>query len=256
MKCVVIQRRLLGSERPDQPSADVREHLAGCLACRDWQRRLLKLEQQIARLPVPTSTARDRLIQEILQPAGPAAPPVRLPQPRSAGTLKERGLQKMALAFALAAALACFAIGWWAWPHQSVSVAMIDPLLQRREQLAARLAGKVLPREQVQVLADVADELHGEAQANVDNPEHLAVVAKFYEEVVREKLLALAQDVPVLERPAILTEIANRLGRTESAAERRAAEIRLASEAASDSLRSIASTARQGAVSLRDLARG
>jgi predicted anti-sigma-YlaC factor YlaD len=40
MNCDTAQRRLLGSERPDEPPAEVEAHLAACAACRTWQQRL------------------------------------------------------------------------------------------------------------------------------------------------------------------------------------------------------------------------
>jgi hypothetical protein len=261
MNCVTIQRRLLGSERPDQPSAEVRDHLASCPACQDWQRRLLHLEQQLPLLPVPPSTRRERLVQQILQssPATPASPTgvdprrsLQLSGRSSSGSLKERGLQKLALAFALAAALACFAIGWWAWPHQPE--VPVDPFQQRVQQLDWRLANKK-PLDRIQILADVADQLHDEAQANVNDPERMALVAQFYTEVLRKYLVPSAQELPPQDR-RFLADVAQRLDHTESEASRRAAEIRADSVAASDSLRVIAAEAHDGAGRLRDLARG
>ena len=40
MNCHTAQRRLLGSERPDEPPPEVEAHLAACGTCRAWQQRL------------------------------------------------------------------------------------------------------------------------------------------------------------------------------------------------------------------------
>src|SRR5207253_1093674 len=52
MNCEACQRRLLASEDPEAPAAEVRAHLAGCPACRRWQRQLLRLERHVPLLPV------------------------------------------------------------------------------------------------------------------------------------------------------------------------------------------------------------
>ena len=55
MTCETTRLRLLRSERPDRPPADVQPHLAECAACRAWQRGLTRLERRITELDVPPS---------------------------------------------------------------------------------------------------------------------------------------------------------------------------------------------------------
>jgi hypothetical protein len=77
MSCLSVQNELLGLEEPSSPPAPVREHLAGCSACREWQRRLVQLERNVPLLPVPPSQGRVRLLRRLLridsEPAKPKA---------------------------------------------------------------------------------------------------------------------------------------------------------------------------------------
>jgi hypothetical protein len=76
MSCETTRERLLRCERPDRPPADVQPHLAGCAACRAWQRRLTRIERTLPEVPVPPSAPPPSLLQQILNgppplPAGP-----------------------------------------------------------------------------------------------------------------------------------------------------------------------------------------
>src|SRR5262245_11069076 len=99
MNCDLLRSRLLASPHPERPPADLRAHLTACASCRQWQRRLVRLERQIPRLPVPPSRTKDEVVRRILT------------APRRTPATLERGLQKLSLATALAAALALFAVG-------------------------------------------------------------------------------------------------------------------------------------------------
>jgi len=110
VNCTVCQRRLLSAEQPDKPAVEVKNHLGQCPSCRVWQRRLVQMERQISLLPVPPSTAKADLLRRIVGPS-PAEAGRRATAERPSlrwSTLapgpKERGLRKVSLAFALAAA--------------------------------------------------------------------------------------------------------------------------------------------------------
>src|SRR5205823_6601870 len=79
MNCDLCQRRLLAAAEPLAPPGDVAAHVAGCPACRDWQRQLAQIENQVLRLPVPESDARARLVARILREPVPAPMPATLP---------------------------------------------------------------------------------------------------------------------------------------------------------------------------------
>jgi hypothetical protein len=53
-------------EHPDQPPPKIRAHLAGCAPCREWQRNLLRLEHNVAFLPVPSGSGKSKLLYELL----------------------------------------------------------------------------------------------------------------------------------------------------------------------------------------------
>src|SRR5207253_107670 len=101
------------SERPEQPAPVVVTHLAGCSACRGWHRRLVQVEQDIPRLPVPPSRPPAAFLEQLLNGPSPGkliSPPFLLrPDPDA---VRAGGRQKLALAFALAASLVVFVLGW------------------------------------------------------------------------------------------------------------------------------------------------
>jgi hypothetical protein len=75
MTCETTRQRLLKSERPDRPPADVQPHLAACSACREWQRRLTRIERQLPDVPVPPSAPPPSLIRQLLnRPTPPDLP--------------------------------------------------------------------------------------------------------------------------------------------------------------------------------------
>jgi hypothetical protein len=79
MNCPKCQQRLLAAEKPEFPSLDVQAHLAECQACRDFQRQLVFIEGNVARVPVPASNGKEQLLRSILQ-----QPVARTPVPRAA----------------------------------------------------------------------------------------------------------------------------------------------------------------------------
>ncbi len=264
MNCDTAQRRLLGSERPDEPSAEVEVHLAACAACRAWQQRLAEVERLLPLLPVPASAARGELVQRVLSgplppPAEPAPTPPVLPllsRPSlPTAPPKERGLRKLAVAFAMAAALGVFAVGWWLWPHEAPGLLpALDPVALHRAERVRLLREAGVPREQVRVLARMVRELHAEVREHHDDPDRLALAARVYAEVVGQELLAQARAVPAAERAEALAEVADSLTRGESDMERMVTEA--ASERQRAPLRELAASARDGDRRLRALIRG
>jgi hypothetical protein len=259
MTCDVVQNRLLSCDRPDLPPVDLKGHLVACPVCRAWHRRLVRVEQHIANLPVPLSETKQAFLQRLV------AEPVRLEQPAPAvpqlvrysprgPSRKERGLQKMAMAFALAAAMLLFAVGWWAWqrpapgrPGPSEVVQKLEDVLNSR--LAVRLERSGTPLKGIENMAELADELHREAVARAEDSEQLDILARFYDKVVRGHLLTFARSLPADQRPR-LEGFARRLEETESDIARHAAA---AAGAHAESLQAIAVAARDTAHDLRQL---
>jgi hypothetical protein len=249
MNCTTVQHRLLDSECLEPPPGELESHLARCPACRDCLQRLVHVERHISNLPVPSSWRDQLLIRALLD--GTALPLTRMPSPRKRFHLKERGLQKLALALALAATLAAFALGWWLWPHHQVipHPGPVDPLVQRQADRDQRLAAASTPRERVQKLALLAEELQVEFCQHHQDTERLDVLARFYREVVCEDLVRHARALSPQERTLLLPTITGNLRSAESEASRLAAE----HPESAPSLLVIARAASEGERSLRDL---
>ena len=259
MNCTVIQRRLLEAEQPEQPSAEIQNHLAQCPACRAWQRRLIQMERLIVQLPVPLSTAKEQFLERmkdtggrmrqgaLVQPSAYVLPPLK----------KERGLRKLSLAFALAASLLVFALAWWSWPHNPSA----RPDLARIEQakLDQRLSITLrvdTPKERVLSLAKLAEEIHGEARELADNSERLEQRARFYSQLVGQHLIEQARQLSKEDRQAVLAEIALRLATAESEATRFETQCKAAAPRSAAAFRRIALASQKGERDLRALIKG
>jgi hypothetical protein len=253
MNCQDCQRYLLSCERFDSRPPDVAGHLAECLACGQWQKRLLQIESHVPSLPLPLSSGKEAFLQSFLE-GGPLLPPA------LARIWSRR--QRITLATGLAAAILLVAC----------AVMLIQGLSRRDPQrpLLAKgpritdktLAGKLLelnlrlaeddsPRRRVETLAKVADNLQGESRAlaKVAGPKDLDALARLYTMVVRDGIVARARNIPADQLREALDPIAEQLSRTRREAEDLA---RKAPDAA-EPLRVIAAAARSSDLDLRDL---
>src|SRR5262245_37986964 len=77
MNCSTLQRRLLLLDSPDQPTGELAAHLAQCATCREWQRRMVQIEANLTRLPVPSSSGKARLLLRLFPQKKPAVLPIR-----------------------------------------------------------------------------------------------------------------------------------------------------------------------------------
>jgi hypothetical protein len=262
MSCDVTRRNLLNAERPDRPPAALRPHLAECPSCRDWLHNLTELEARVPLLPVPPSdAAKARLLKQLREtPLVPES--LRVVAPELPFTPpKERGLRKLAVALALAAAVVLFAVGLSLWPRhpnapQTVpgvaEKSPIDAVAQMQGVRDRGVAKARTPRERVEILAEFADNLLREAR-NPDalpSGERLEQLARVYEETVQEKLLKQARAIPPGVQRALLPRLAGDLGRTESEFSRLAA----GAPAAAVHLQRIAAAAKKGNQELLRLA--
>lgn len=274
MNCTQFQRRLLGTETPDRPADEVEAHLVACPACRDWQRRLLQLEANVARIPVPPSSARSDLIRRIL--GAPATMPVApVTSPRRPWSW--RWVAGGAVAAAVLVACGIFlgnalwqAVGEPGDRHRAKTVARnkgsesdqgaarkegrkapADTLVARLVRCDLRLARASSPRERVEALAELADSLHGETPtlARAASTAALDRLARLYGKVVREGVVPRSRAVPAGERHKVLAPIAAQLAR----AERAALKLARQTPASARPLRLIAAAAREGKTRLRGL---
>jgi hypothetical protein len=261
MNCTTVQQRLLACERLGDPPTELRDHLSACPDCRAWQRKALALEDGIHALSVRPSTGPAAFVRELLtdHAIGPDGLPWWVqPHRRRVRRPRERLRQRVALAFALAAGLAIFALGWSAWRHgaprpgQGISP---DPAAVRLDLIHQKLDGTRTPNERVQRLADFAEELHRQAKETSADPGRVAELAQFYTEVIQDHLLPNAAAVPAAERAAVLGTIAERLRRTESDASRLKVLLGPTDVASAAGFGQIAAAAEHGIAQLTALAR-
>lgn len=76
MNCQDFQRELLNTENPAAPAEEFEAHLATCGACREYQGTLVQIEENVAKLPVPPSGAKEQFIQTLLQPEAAGVGPI------------------------------------------------------------------------------------------------------------------------------------------------------------------------------------
>jgi hypothetical protein len=255
MNCTQIQQRLLALGRPDRPPPDIVEHLARCAQCGAWQRRLTNLERHAARLPVPATAVRDRLLEELRRPAqtrseptgeplatnpqAPASTPLSndewsfagLP-PRAYAQARQSARHRWIASATAAAALILVVSGWsllQRYVQPSVNegartVSYEDQVLSTLVDHDLKLARSSTASERLELLSGLADSLYEEANRlrNTRHPEDLNILATQYEHIVRDGVLARASDLPQAGRRELLSAIAERLRRTAADATRSA----------------------------------
>ena len=240
MNCHALRRRLLAAERPDRADPDAARHL----------------ERQVPLLPVPPADgAREALKRRLLEAAPAPEPPVIRPFLPPPPTPRERALRKLAVAVALVAALLLLAVGIALLPRPTTPAPRTDTeLAERQARRDQRLAAARTPRERVEVLADIADELRQEALtlSPAERSQKLRVISRFYGEVVRVDLPAYADRLPAQERATVIGPVADRLARAESDLYQEAERQRAGPD---DPLRELAVAARDGHDRLRGLLR-
>jgi hypothetical protein len=258
VNCDTIHRRLLSLERPDQPPADVRGHLASCDACRGWHKRLMEMEARVARLAVPPPQRKKAFLDSLRQPAPPPST-IRFQPDRRAQrpALRDRGRLKLAIAVAGAAALVLIALGVAAWPHgQRVQLVVVpqrlSPLKQRLKE-DARWAKARTPQEKLAVLSDLADETHAQAQKLAQaKGESFDREVDLYREIVERITSKEATQIDKKERVKVLQPLAERLARAESQANTLADSMALDSPAVPP-LRELVAIAHRGNQQIRAL---
>lgn len=241
MNCSTLRRNRLAADSPATlPPLEAR-HLVACPACSAWHGWLVRLEQRLPALPVPSCPVPADLIAQI-----------HTSRPRLVGHPRnlQGGRQKLALAFSLAASLAVFAVGWWAWsqfpPERPVAVAD-----SYQKQLHDRIVNAKTPAARAGALADLADEWLAEARQKPDDPARLAVLAGHFDRMVHEDLIRQVRQVAPGERGRLASDLARRLGQVESEASRLAVEWKGSHANSVASLQRIAASAGEAGRRLR-----
>jgi hypothetical protein len=292
MKCSACKRQLLRSENPALPARDLAEHLASCDACREFNRRLQRIEGNVAMIPVWPTRAKQAFIEKLLQPTAPPGPPATLPLARPR-RWRKLVLRAAGVAAALALAVAGVLLGNFLSqslqsptpsrlakgseksgpPHAKAPgtlkqadepkkgpgdkalpdpVPNVPPLMARLMACDLKLAEAENPRQRVEALAALADELQGETRilAGSAGSKDLKGLARLYERVIREGVVARARGLPAEQRRPVLRPIADRLERTRRDLQELARE---EGPASAEPLRQIAAAAREGSNHLQVL---
>jgi hypothetical protein len=255
MNCEQCQRQLLNCQDVDHLAVELQAHLAECMACRQWQRRLLQIESNVRSLPIPASTAKQAFQQQILLGPISMARPHR-PRWRWAAA----GFAGLSAACVLIAAGFMLA-DWLSGPAPNSDIVADNTGPQAKPQptlvsqlvaLDVTLAEAETPRRRVETLAKLADSLHGESQslAKAAGSKELDSLAQLYGQVVREGLVPRARKLPVEQRKETLNPIVSQLERTQKEARARA---ETAAPAAARTFEVIAAAAQAGDLRLRAL---
>jgi len=220
MNCAKVQRRLLSQLNPERVPPSLRAHLQECTACRDYQHRLLQVEQHVSLLAVPpASLAKERLLGDIRTKPTWGQPPARRPLAGLTSLMPHVDRWRLA---GLAAAVLLLVLAWKLMPGggglpvEPNKATDPDPLLARIQKHTLALAGTNQPELQVQALAEVADDLQAEAQKLAREPGNKESMSDLTEWYVKDVsvLVERAGAIPPKASGSVLEPIAQRLAKT------------------------------------------
>lgn len=261
MKCKEAYVCLLASQTPDNPPVELRQHLLRCGKCRQRQKRLLALEDELRQLPRPGESPQARLrLLEQLPPQVAAEPPLTASTTVPAQPIRWR---RWAVGSLTAAALVVFALGLtlgWSLSHPEAPLASSptkpgsstgprESAVGRILDSDLRLADTSSPSERLTALADMASELRGEALwlAKEGPAEDVLLVSGLYERVVFQGVVNRAKSLPPEQHSGLIGSLVKQLEQTAAESDRAAAT---ALPGANEGLRNLATAARAASRSL------
>ena len=264
MNCEAVQNRLLAVSEPRRAGADVRAHLATCAECKAFVARAGRLEELLAKIPVPASSpaAKADLLTDILS-GKPATLKFPAPAKRSAFAVFE----SVRWTHVVGAAAAVFiGVGVWAVSNgkkptdQPETAGLRHELLQKEVKHFVALSKTKSPIEGVTIWTEVAGDLRTEASELylVAPEDDMKALGKMFDRAVREGIVQQANQfqthLPAGERQRALDRAVSKLKDAEAEAERLSAAAPPHSQAV---LRNMAKTARDGQRQIQELqARG
>lgn len=258
MKCDAAQNRLLAPAAPDRLPDAVRDHLAGCEACRRFRDQAVVLDARLAALPAPPSDARKAAFLDMLLADGPVITVVPARPARGSRSLREVLAGVAWTPVGSAAAVAVVGLGLWQlWPAPVAPspempgprAKLVEKVLTHQRELA-RLETRA---DRMNRLTELAADLEAEAcgVALAAGTDEMRELADMYEKVVGGvvKQTDGKDRWPVTERNAAVTAAAARLAK---AADRLAAQP-APDSGAKPSLNKMAGTARAARTRLLNL---
>jgi hypothetical protein len=259
MKCQTVQGKILALPDPRQVPEPLRDHVAGCAACRAWAAQAARLEGLLEQLPPVPAPPRNKKAAFIAHLA--KAEPLQLET-----AAKPTWLRGNVMAIAgLAAAVLVVLGGWLLYRPSGPAVVNAvepprDPFLARLVQRDVALAKAKTPVDRLRELSGMADDLSAQARglARVATPDELRDLASWYDKVVKDGMVKQAEKLPPLalmpaERRKEFESLAGKLGETATEAEKLIGEV---PPEAKPAIQKIVDSARAGEKKLRVLARG
>jgi hypothetical protein len=245
MKCSQAVAWLFTTRAASPPPVAVRRHLKRCRKCCRRRRRLVRLEAEAARLPLPAANAaaKARFLDRVAQlpvPIRPAAPRRRwLP-------LLTATAAALLLGFALGVGLPRPGQPDPSRPPLLADKHLDERMLPRLIDLNLQLAQSSDPAKQLDVLAKMAGELRTEAirLARSGAPDELPLLITLHDRLVRRGLVSRAQALPAADRPALLAPLAQALRGGQAEVEQATQQL---PPALADLLRPLGVTAETGA---------
>ncbi len=241
MNCSTFRRNLLAADHPSAPAPSDGSHLVACPVCSAWHRRLVRLEQQLPTLPIPACPVPPSLLAQIHLPALRIAAGSR---PSGHRRNLQGGRRKLALAFSLAASLAIFALGLWAWPHLQTTRPVASVPDSYETGVSQKIEHASTPTQRAEALVGLADDYLAEAGQKPNDHARIDVLAKRFDRLVHEDLMRHLREVSPGERKILASALARRLGKVESEASRLAIAWQSSHPKSADALRRIATSAR------------
>ena len=267
MKCDVVQNRLLALADPRRVPEELRDHLAGCDACRAFAVLAGRLDELVAAVPVPPADESVKLaFLDRLTELGPIIKrmPTFTRASDSSATLRAvlARTGRWRTLVGLAAGVLVAGGVWWAvsTPDTATPTATAHrhDLLNKVIRHDARLASADSAPKKLVILAERADDLREEARhmylAAQDG--EMRTLARWYDATVSDGIVVLAErhlppHMDLAERKQLFANLDAQLARDEAEATRLADQ---APPPTRPGLQKIAASAKAGREKLRAIA--
>jgi len=254
MKCEACQNAILASERPTRPTAEVREHLAGCAACQTVQKKAARLDDLLTRLPAPDAFRAKAKLMAKLNQSTLAVPSSRVLWIRKWLLNPIPGV----------AALVVLGVGGFFYfnkkaPQPEMAQKPRHELLTKEMGNVVRLAKADSAPDRLQVWTEWATDIRGETRDlyKVAQADELGSLARMYDRAVTDGIVKQAKMLPqhmdIEEKQKLLKTADAKLAEAGAEAERLLAE---APPQAQKPLKQIVETSREGRKQLEPIMKG
>lgn len=220
MKCDEAQIWLLSSRDDDSAPPPVQDHLDGCAACISMRQSLTQIDSQVRDLPLPRSNPVVRAQMWHRLPDRPeTASPIKPPPSGIRSPAWRRGW--LAAAAVLLFALGCIVghsigVGRDGDRQTDVGIASANdrkPVDVRILELVAAMSAATSEEDRIELLGDMAEELHSEVVILVERREldQLPLLTGLYDTVVKDGLARAVAGLPEARRAAAVAPLLEQL---------------------------------------------